>query len=256
MAGAASLSLGRLLGKKGDGEGAHTVLKTTADKLFPLRRVVHLERMAVLDEEMGRAEEARQHSMEAHMLSRPFEDFPDKLCRKGVSCNSSSGTPSEVFPEFHDLEVKNSSGESYLLQSKSDHPRLLVFWTSGCAWVQRAAEDLGRSRQALADSFGLEILWLNMDREKESESGVRRASELGLDPRRLYLRSGTDERSSAAREYGIDGSPWSFLILGDGRIVLEISGYRSEGWAPRIASVLRQAAMHGNQKDRPKQVSR
>ena len=136
-------------------------------------------------------------------LGGVFRDDPDALP------TAFKGQPAPAF------EVAPIDGKTLLSQDMLSEPgvKLVNFWASWCAPCRVEHPNL----MALADE-GLAVLGVNY---KDDETRARAfLAELG-DP---YEAVGADPKGRAAIEWGVYGVPETFVVDGNGQVILRFAG--------------------------------
>lgn len=114
-----------------------------------------------------------------------------------------------------DLDVEQHSDKPLFERSSLDAPgvKLVNFWASWCAPCRVEHPTL----EALAEE-GIEIHGVNYKDDPANALGF--LDEFG-DP---YTDIGTDQEGRTARDWGVYGVPETFVIDGDGKVVLRFAG--------------------------------
>lgn len=114
-----------------------------------------------------------------------------------------------------DLDVERLGDKPLFERASLDAPgvKLVNFWASWCAPCRVEHPTL----EALAEE-GIEIHGVNYKDEPANALGF--LDELG-DP---YTDVGTDQEGRTARDWGVYGVPETFVIDGDGKVILRFAG--------------------------------
>ncbi|MDM1295825.1 AhpC/TSA family protein [Sphingobacterium sp. N143] len=151
---------------------------------------------------------------------------------KEIPLQLESSTKTQVGQIAPDLELQTPAGKTLRISDFRDQYLLLDFWASWCGPCREENPNLV-AQYAKYKDLGLEILGISLDRATQKDKWIKAIADDGLSWPQVSDLKGWD--SHAAKRYGINSIPASFLLDPNGKIIAR--DLRGEGLNEKLQAI-------------------